>query len=118
MAYILHLIDAPEVSDAQEAEAFISRQYDEPASSNEKFSAFVRDIVEIYPDLSEEDEDGDSDENLWEEGLDSEASYGRVKELVVSVELTDEAVLAALVSAAVKNGLKLYDSEGEVLYPE
>lgn len=46
------------------------------------------------------------------------ASYGKVKELVVKEEVTDEAVVAALVAAAVKNGLKLYDAEGQVVYPE
>lgn len=118
MAYILHLIDAPAVNDADAAEAFVSAQRALPPKDNRKFVAFVEDIVKTYPDLSEEDEDGDNDENLWEEGLDDRASYGDVKELVVKVDVTDEAVVAALVAAAVRQGLKLYDSEGEVVYPE
>jgi hypothetical protein len=118
VAYILHLIDAPDVADSDAAEQFISEQQELPPASNSKFVAFVSDIVQIYPDLSEEDEDGDNADNLWEEGIDDEASYGKVKELVVKVDLTDEAVVAALVRTAVKNGLKLYDSEGQVIYPE
>jgi hypothetical protein len=55
---------------------------------------------------------------IFGEGLDDRASYGKVKELVVKVDLTDEAVLAALIAAATRSGLKLYDSEGQVLYPE
>lgn len=118
MAYILHLIDAPEITNSEEAEKFISDQQGQPPSDKPKFVSFVRDITEIYPDLSEEDEDGDNDENLWEEGIDGLTSYGNVKELVVKVEVTDATVMAALVKAAVKNGLKLYDSEGQVVYPE
>jgi hypothetical protein len=118
VAYILHLMDAPQVTDSDAAEAFIGGQQDLPPAANGKFSAFVKDITQTYPDLSEEDEDGDNEENLWEEGIDDAASYGKVKELVVKVDLTDEAVVAALVAAAVRNGLKLYDSEGQVVYPE
>ena len=118
MAFILHLLDAQDVNDADAAEAFVDAQRGLPPSTNSKFSAFYADITQTYPDLSEEDEDGDNDENLWEEGLDDRASYGNVKELVVKVDVTDETVVAALVAAAVKNGLKLYDSEGQVVYPE
>ena len=116
MAFILHLIDAYEVFDAADAEDFVDQQRDLPPSDNAKFSAFVRDITQIYPDFSDEDMDGD--ECVWEEGLDDEASYGDVKELVMSEELADEDFLASLISVAEKNGLKLYDAEGEVVYPE
>ncbi|HES77151.1 MAG TPA: hypothetical protein ENO09_09130 [bacterium] len=116
MAFILYLLDAPELFDAVDAEAFVDEQRDLPPSDNAKFSAFVHDITQIYPDFSEEDEDGDA--CVWEEGLDDEASYGEVKELVVSEDLADEDFLAALISVAEKNGLKLYDAEGEVVYPE
>lgn len=118
MAYILHLMDAPDVTDSDAAEEFIAGQQDLPPAANAKFSAFVSDITQTYPDLSEEDEDGDNDENLWEEGIDDEASYGKVKELVVKIDVTDEAVITALVKAAVRQGLKLYDAEGQVVYPE
>jgi hypothetical protein len=118
MAYIFHLVDAPEVFDAQSAEKFISGQRKITPNANSKFTCFVNDIIEAYPDLSEEDEDGDNDENLWEEGLDDRASYGNVKDLVLKVDATDESVIAALVASAVKYGLKLYDPEGQVLYPE
>jgi hypothetical protein len=118
MAYILHLIDSQDVNDADAAERFIEQQRNRPPSANSKFTAFVKDVLRTYPDLSEEDLDGDNDDNLWEEGIDDRASYGDVKELVVKVEVTDETVVAALVAAAVKSGLKLYDSEGQVVYPE
>lgn len=117
MAFILHLLDTHDVTDAAAAEAFLDAQRKLPPAANSKFVAFVQDVTQTYPDLSEEDEDGDNDENLWEEGLDDLASYGKVKELVVK-EIIDEAAVAVLVAAAVKQGLKLYDSEGEVVYPE
>lgn len=116
MGFILHLLDAPNVSNAKEADNFIAEQRKKPPTNNPKFEYFTADITGIYPDLSEEDLDGDDDRNLWEEGLDSGASYGQVKELVVKVDLTDESVVAELRKVAVQNGLKLYDEEGQVLY--
>lgn len=118
MAHVLHLLDAAHIQGPAEAEKFISEQHALPAKESQKFDAFVQQVLQIYPDLSEEDEDGDNDENIWEEGIDGLASYGCVKELVLKVEVTDEAVVGALVNAAAKNGLKLYDAEGEVVYPE
>jgi hypothetical protein len=117
MAFILHLIDAPDVTTPEAAVQFIDEQRDLPPVNNPKFCTFVSDITGKYPDLSEDDDDGDNDENLWEEGIDDKASYGNVKELVVSVDI-DEDTLADLIDTAVKNGLRLYDEEGEVLYPE
>jgi len=78
--------------------------------------AFVAAVTQVHPDLSEQDEDGDDPDNLWEEGLDDRATYGPVKELVVNDEITPEA-LQVLITAAVDQSLKLYDSEGEVVYP-
>jgi hypothetical protein len=118
VAYILHLMDAPSITTAEEADTYIDEQRSQSPSESPKFAAFVADITAVYPDLSDEDDDGDNDENLWEEGIDSEPSYGNVMELVVKMELTDAAVIDALVKAAVKNDLKLYDAEGQVVYPE
>jgi hypothetical protein len=115
MAYILHLLDAPVDSPAA-AEAFIDSQCPLPPAANPRFVAFVAAVTQVYPDLSAQDEDGDDPDNLWEEGLDDRASYGQVKELVVNHEITPEA-LQVLITAAVDQGLKLYDSEGEVVYP-
>ncbi len=118
MAFVLHLLDAPSISDAGSAEVFIDQQRDFPAVLNPKFVTFVQAITKDYPDLSLEDDDNDNDHNLWEEGLDDQSSYGKVKELVIKVEVADAIVLERLIAAAVKNDLKLYDSEGEVVYPE
>lgn len=116
MAYILHLIDAQDVENAISAEQFISQQRKIQPNSNAKFAGFFQDITATYPDLSAEDEDGDNEDNLWEEGLTDGASYGNVKELVIKTELTDATVITALIAAATQNGLKLYDAEGQVLY--
>lgn len=117
MGYILHLMDTPaDIKDSKSAEKFIFEQRALVPADNHKFGLFVQAITAIYPDLSEEDDDGDNDENLWEEGIDKNASYGNVKELVVKVDLTDQAVLDSLISAATRNGLTLYDSEGQVIY--
>jgi hypothetical protein len=116
MAFVLHLIDAADVADAEGAQSFVAQEYGKPPLRSDKFAAFVQEVTRKYPDLSEEDLDGDDDRNLWEEGIDSESTYGLVKELVVKVEVIDEAILADLIGAAAKCGLKLYDEEGEVLY--
>ncbi|OYY75533.1 MAG: hypothetical protein B7Y40_01040 [Gammaproteobacteria bacterium 28-57-27] len=116
MSFVLHLMDAPDVFDTPGAVDFIEEQREFAPADNPKFDAFVQDIIEIYPDLSEDDQDGDDERNLWDEGLDSEASYGNVKELVVNVDITEEDV-EALVAAASRHGLRLYDEEGEYLHP-
>ena len=116
MGYIVHLLDAPSVSDAAAAQQFVAEQRALPPAAHDKFAAFVQAISPTYPDLSEEDEDGDNDDNLWEEGLDELPSFGAVKQLVVKVDLTDAAVVDALVAAACLCGLKLYDDEGQVVY--
>lgn len=117
MAFILHLIDCPTAGTSDDALAFIDGERDKAPANNPKFAAFVADITKQYPDLSESDLDGDDENNLWEEGLDGEASYGNVKELVVSVDVVDEASVTAIAQAASQHGLRLYDEEGEYLHP-
>ena len=116
MGYILRVIDAPQVSTPQQAEQFVQANADAPPSASDKFPNFTRLITREYPDLSEDDEDGDNDENVWEEGIDSAASEGGVKAIVVKEDVTDEALVHAIARAAVAAGLQLYDDEGQVLY--
>lgn len=116
MAFILRIIDAPEVSTPQNAEAFIAEQSSKPPSNNPKFARFTTLVTDKYPDLSEEDEDGDNDENVWEEGINDNASSGNLKNVAVKVDLTDEALVFAIARAAIAAGLQLYDDEGQVLY--
>lgn len=116
MGYILHLLDTQGIDDADAAEQWLVAQHKLPPEPSPGFAAFVQQIQQTYPDLSDEDEDGDNEANLWEEGLDTAASYGKVKELVVKVDLTDQAVIAALAAAALQQGLILYDAEGQLIY--
>ncbi len=117
MTCILHLIDDTRAASASEARAFIDGQRGLPCVPNPKFHSFVADITATYPDLSEEDLDGDCNRNIWAEGLDTEANYGEVKELVIKTELADDVVVGELAAAAGRNGLRLYDEEGQVLHP-
>ncbi len=116
MGFILRVIDAPLVTTPQEAEQFVQQSAGAAPSASGKFADFTRLITGQYPDLSEEDEDGDNDENVWEEGIDSAASEGGVKAIVVKEDVTDEALVHAIARAAVAAGLQLYDDEGQVLY--
>ena len=116
MAFILHVIDAPEVSTPQAAKVFIAEQRSKEPSQNPKFARFTTLITKKYPDLSEEDEDGDNDENVWEEGIDDHASYGNMKLVAVKVDLTDKALVFAIARAAIAAELQLYDDEGQALY--
>jgi hypothetical protein len=116
MAFILHVIDAPEIASVQAAESFISDQDGEPSEPNAKFSRFVDDITGTYPDLTEDDLDGDDERNVWEEGIADKETSGRVFELAVKEDLIDETVVAAIAHAALTSGLQLFDGEGMVLY--
>lgn len=116
MAFILRIIDAPDISTPQSAEIFIAEQFSKPTSANPKFVRFAELITSEYPDLSEEDEDGDNDDNVWEEGIDGSASNGNLKSVAVKVDLADEALVLAIARAAIAAGLQLYDDEGQVLY--
>ena len=115
MGYILYLINEPGLRSAEAAEAFVEAARTQAPQPHPAFQQFVQRISERYPDLSEDDEDGDDPANLWEEGLDDRVSYGAVKELVVKIEITLEA-LQELVQVAHGLNLRVYDEEGQVLY--
>ncbi|NJM11672.1 MAG: hypothetical protein HC889_07125 [Synechococcaceae cyanobacterium SM1_2_3] len=116
MAYILHIIDATEVSTPQATEQFIAEQSPKPPFLNPKFANFTALITSNYPDLSEEDLDGDNDENIWEEGINGNMSSGNLKNITVKSNLLDELLMAAIARAAIAAELQLYDDEGQVLY--
>jgi hypothetical protein len=115
-AVLLRLIDASEVHTAKDAEAFLAGERGKPPATNPKFAAFRQTITQIYPDLSGEDEDGDNDENIWEEGLSGQASSGNFATIAVKIDLVDAAMLVAIARAAIDCGLQCYDDEGQILY--
>lgn len=116
MASILHLIDAPEVTSVAAAERFISDQGGESSELNPKLSRFVDDITGTYPDLSDDDPDGDDERNVWEESIADKETSGRVFEIAIKEDSIDEAVVAAIAHAALSSGLQLFDARGMVLY--
>jgi hypothetical protein len=116
MAFILHLIDSPEVTTVKAAEIFLVGAKDESSVPNPKFAAFVESITAAYPDLSEADEDGDDDENVWEEGLPADRMTGRRFAIALKEELTDPDLVKAMAKAAAGAGVQLFDAEGMVLY--
>lgn len=118
MAFILHLIDASEVTSVKAADQFLSEQERKSSERNPKFDAFVNDITKIYPDLSEDDLDGDDEHNVWEEGIADRTMTGRVIAIALKEDVTDEQLVTAIANAAVNSGLQLFDSEGLVLYRE
>lgn len=116
MAFLLRLIDAPDVRTPQDASDFLERERGKAPAPNPKFASFREAITQTYPDLSDDDEDGDNDDNVWEEGLSDKASSGHVKSIALKEDLTDEALVAAIARAASANGLHCYDDEGQALY--
>lgn len=116
MAFLLHLIDAPDARTPQDASDFLDRERGKTPAPNPKFASFREAITRTYPDLSDDDEDGDNDDNVWEEGLSDHASNGNVMSIALKEDLTDEALVAAIARAASANGLHCYDDEGQVLY--
>src|SRR4051794_21575446 len=116
MAFILHVIDAPEIASTEAAESFIADQDGRPSEPNPKFSRFVDDITGTYPDLTHDDPDGDDERNIWEESIADREPYGLVFELAVKEDSIDETVVAAIAHAALTSGLQLFHAEGMVLY--
>ena len=110
MSFVLHLLDAPAVRTTTDADSFIAREQDKDATVTPKFSAFTKEISGFYPDVE------GASKNVWEEGLEETSDYGLVKELVLNVGLTDDALVERLAATASNCGLILYDSEGEVIY--
>lgn len=115
-AALLQLINNAAIQTPQEAEIFLGQERQKPAASHPKFLAFYTAITQAYPDLSEEDEDGDNDENIWEEGLSATASHGNILTIAVKMDLITEPVLHSIVRAAAATGLHCYDEEGQILY--
>lgn len=116
MAFLFRIIDAPEARTPQDASDFLDQERGKAPAPNPKFASFREAIARTYPDLSDEDEDGDNDDNVWEEGLNDHASNGNVKSIALKEDLTDEALVKAIVRAAISNGLHCYDDEGQMLY--
>jgi hypothetical protein len=115
-AVVFHIIDAPAVLTPNDAEAFLIQERQKPPSINPKFAMFRAAITQQHPDLSDDDDDGDNDKNIWEEGLSDESSCGDVKTIALKIDLVDEAILQSIIGAAIASGLQCYDDEGQILY--
>ncbi|PTQ91163.1 hypothetical protein [Agitococcus lubricus] len=116
MAYMLALLDNTSLTTASQAAIFVAHQRQQAPINSKKFTQFVGLITQIYPDLSEEDEDGDNEENVWEEGLEVASSFGDVKLLVLKEAVTDLPLIQAICHCAQQVGLVVYDEEGQILY--
>jgi hypothetical protein len=118
MTLQLRIIDAPDAHTPQDAERFLMQELGKPATANPKFAYFHETITRHYPDLTDEDDDGDNDDNVWEEGLTPHPSHGNVKHLALKADLVDETLIGAIARAASAAGLQCYDDEGQILYRE
>jgi len=116
MSFVLHIIDEPSIKTVQEAGNYIFGQKGERAEPNEKFSQFVQDITATYPDLTDEDEDGDNDENVWLDGLNGGITNSHVYVIGLKTVLVDSYLLSFIANAAAKNGLQIFDGQNGMFY--
>jgi hypothetical protein len=114
-AILFHIIDAPAVLTPKDAEAFLIQERQKAPSINPKFAMFREAVTQQHPDLSDDD-DGDNDENIWEEGLSDKSTCGDVKTIALKIDLVDEAILQSIIGAAIASDLQCYDDEGQILY--
>ncbi len=116
MSFVLHLIDEPSIKTVQEAGNYIFSRKLERSKPNEKFSQFVQDITATYPDLTDEDEDGDNSENVWLDGLNGGITHSQVYIIGLKTDLVDSYLLLRIANAAAKNGLQILDGQNGMFY--
>lgn len=114
MAFILQLFDAPSATTVAGAVAHVDS--DAPAVARAKIDAFVAGVATCFPDLSDEDEDGDDDVNAWPEGLDPGTPDAPVVNLALKLRFVEPGVLSIIAEHAVRAGLQVLDPQNAMLY--
>jgi hypothetical protein len=116
MSFILQLFHAPKVKTLGEAESFIRSPRNGTFEDHERFEAFVKAITAVYPDLSDEDDDGDDDRNVWGSGI-SAGSIGKAV-LVISpkTQLVELELMMKLAEVAAESGLHVLDPQNALLF--
>ena len=114
MSFVLQLFDAPEVRTVGAAIAAVDANA--PPLSKAKIDAFIAGVTTCFPDLSEEDEDGDDEINVWPEGLELGTPESPVVNLGVKLHFVEPGVLSIIAEHALRAGLQVFDPQNAMLY--
>lgn len=116
MSFVLHIFHAPHVDSVESATKYVYESCDNDPPLKERFRKFVELVTMVYPDLSEEDEDGDDERNLWPEGLNAEWGDEPVVNVGIKTDAVEEGVLSIVASKAIQAGLQMLDPQNAMLY--
>jgi hypothetical protein len=116
MSFILQLFHAPKVKTLGEAEAFVRSPRNGTFEDHERFESFVKAITAVYPDLSDEDEDGDDDRNVWGSGISAGTIGKAVLVISLKTELVELELMMKLADVAAKSGLHVLDPQNALLF--
>jgi len=115
MSFVLRFFHAPHATTVRDAIAWADGPHPAPRGRNPHFARFLESISEFYPDLSGDDEDGES-RNLWPEGLESDEGDGDVVNILINTDMLDEGVMSVIAQHAAKAGLQVLDEQNGLLF--
>jgi len=116
MSFVLQFFDAPQADSVEKAVEHMDRSGDHDPAAVAKFERFVQLVTLLYPDLSEEDEDGDDDRNIWSEGLSGHERARPFFNVALKTHFVEEGILSIVASKAIMAGLQMLDPQNGMLY--
>jgi hypothetical protein len=116
MSFVLQFFDAPQADSVEKAVEHMDRSGDHDPAAAAKFERFVQLVTLLYPDLSEEDEDGDDDRNIWSEGLSGHERARPFFNVALKTHFVEEGILSIVASKAIMAGLQMLDPQNGMLY--
>ncbi|HEY4370363.1 MAG TPA: hypothetical protein VGN52_00345 [Burkholderiales bacterium] len=114
MSFTLQIFHAPAVRTIAQALAFFDNPPPAAAANRARFNAFRDDILRVYPDNSEADDD--EVDNAWPEGWSHDLGEDAVLVFMVATDYVDENLMRHLAHAAARAGLHLMDEQSACLY--
>src|SRR4051812_34569040 len=114
MSFTLVLLHAPGLRTIAQAEAFIDRPSADSDDHLARFEAFRDDILRVYPDNS--DVDDDEVDNAWPEGWSHCLGRQATLAFAVDTDHVDDNLMRHLGHAAARAGLHLLDQQEGRLY--
>jgi hypothetical protein len=116
MSFVLHFFHAPQVDSVASATEYVYELCDDDPPLADRFRKFVELVTAVYPDLSDDDEDGDDERNLWPEGLKGDWGDEPVVNVGIRTDAVEEGVLSIIASKAIQAGLQMLDPQNAMLY--
>jgi hypothetical protein len=116
MSLILQLFHAPQLRTLEQAVAATDQSRPATAEEQALFKRFQMEITRVYPDLSEQDVDGDDDNNVWNDGLSLEDVQRAVCVIAPKTHCVGENLMAHIATAASKADLHVLDPQNALLY--